>query len=224
MTASAIAKDQPWLPYVAPIVAYVTLTSLEALVPAAAYPLAYAAKAVLVTIVALLFRGAWRDIRPDWRPVPLAVLVGIAAWVLWVGLDLWPGYPHLGGRQSFNPFAAIADPAERALFLLVRLYGLVILVPLIEELFWRGFLLRYASRPENFLSQPIGTFLPVAALLVGFAFAVAHPEWLAAAATAALYTLLLGRTRSLFACIVAHVTTNLVLGLYVLLSGSWHYW
>ncbi|HEU4753920.1 MAG TPA: CAAX prenyl protease-related protein [Armatimonadota bacterium] len=222
--AAPLEKSRPWLPYVAPMLAFLGLSGLERLVPAAAYPLAYAAKVLLTAAVAFRFRSAWRDLRPEWKEVPLAAGTGLLALALWVGLDLWPGYPHLGTRAAFNPLEQLSGPAAQGLFLLVRLVGLALLVPLIEELFWRSFLIRYAITPEDFRATPIGKLTPAAALLTGFAFAAAHPEWLAAAVTAALYTWLLGRSRSVFACVVAHAVTNLGLGWFVLATGSWRYW
>lgn len=221
-------KERPagpdWLPYVAPMIAFVVLTSLEGMVPAGGYPIAYGVKIALVTTVAVLCRAAWRDLQPRGRDLAPAVGVGLLACALWIGLDRWPGYPHLGGRAAFNPFQAIPDPAGRAAFLAVRLFGLVALVPLIEELFWRSLLLRYVTRPEQFLAVPPHQFTAAAALVSGLGFTLAHPEWLAAAVTAALYTLLLKVTRSVFACVVAHAVTNCCLGIYVLATGAWAYW
>jgi uncharacterized protein len=61
-------------------------------------------------------------------------------------------------------------------------------------------------------------------LVVAGAAAVAHPEWLIAFIANAIYNLWLGRTRSLFATIVAHATTNAILGIYVLRTGNWQLW
>jgi len=219
-----LITSPPWLPYVLPLIAFVGLTSLEGMLPSSAYPLAYMGKIFLVTLLALLCRTTWSDFRPKTGDLLPALLVGVFAWVLWVGLDLWPGYPHQGERKGFDPYSTLPDPVFRQIFIAVRFYGLVLLVPLIEELFWRSFLLRYASRPEDFQSVPLHGFTLMAALFTGFAFAAAHPEWLAAAFTAALYLLLLRQTKSLFACFVAHSVTNLCLGVYILITHHWVYW
>jgi CAAX prenyl protease-like protein len=141
----------------------------------------------------------------------------------WVLIDKWVPYPHLGGRSAFNPFAAIGDPMLRTLFLAARFYGLVLLVPVMEELFWRSFLLRYATDPD-FRKLPVGAFSWTAFAIVAVMFGAAHPEWLVAVIAACAYALLLRQTRSLFACIVAHGVTNLALGVYVLATGDWKYW
>src|SRR5262249_19701311 len=91
----------PWLPYVAPVVAFLALTSLEGYVPKQGegpnstwYTLAYTAKVVVVAAVALACRSAWRDLRPMPGPRTLAVAVGLGLVValFWVGLD--PYYPR----------------------------------------------------------------------------------------------------------------------------------
>lgn len=215
---------QPWLPYAVPLILFVLLSSVEASLGVGLYPVAYAVKILVVTVGAYLAREVWADVRPHSRELLPAMLIGIGVCVLWVGLDRWPGYPHLGTRQAYNPFEAIGDPGLRTLFLAVRFFGLVLLVPLIEELFWRDFLLRFLSTREDFRGRAPHQFTLEAAAISGAAFAFSHPEWLAGAVTAAAYTGLLAWRKSVFACVVAHATTNLCLGLYVLQSGEWKYW
>jgi hypothetical protein len=101
--------------------------------------------------------------------------------------------------------------------------GLVALVPLVEELFWRSFLIRWLIDPD-FEKIPIGRVTPMAAEVTSVAFALAHPEWLPAVLTGALWAWLLWQTRSLTACLVSHVTANLALGIYVIVTGDWKYW
>ena len=112
----------------------------------------------------------------------------------------------------------------RAAFLAVRFFGLVVIVPIIEETFYRGFLLRYVTDLDDFRRAQTGTF-SLGALGINVAlFAFSHPEWLAAAIFALAMCGLLARTKNLFACIVAHAVTNLLLGLYVIHYGAWQYW
>ncbi|QEH33611.1 CAAX amino terminal protease self- immunity [Aquisphaera giovannonii] len=212
------------LPYVAPMFAFLALTSLEAYLPEGWYPLAYAAKVAIVSMVAIYFRAAWSDLRPLPRigAVTLAVVVGLIVYVLWVRLDgLYPPLSFLGKRTGFDP-TAIPSGGRQA-FIAVRLFGLVLLVPLIEELFWRSFLMRWIINP-NFLEVPVGRVTPAAAGITSAAFALAHPEWLPAILTGLLWAGLLWRTRSLFACFVSHLVANLALGIHVLSTGEWRYW
>jgi CAAX prenyl protease-like protein len=114
-------------------------------------------------------------------------------------------------------------PAGRIGFVAVRMLGLVVVVPLIEELFWRSFLMRWVIDP-NFARVPIGRVTPLAAVVTSGLFALAHPEWLPALITGAAWAWLLWQTKSLSACFVSHAVANLGLGLYVLSTGAWKFW
>lgn len=218
----AEAKPTLWRGYVVPMVLFLILTQLEAYFPRQ-YVWVYIAKACIVTAALIVFRTTWKDIRPEARVLLPAILVGLAVFVEWVWLDKWVPYPHLGKREAFNPFIAVSNPSLRALFLAVRFYGLVLMVPVMEELFWRSFLLRYLTRPD-FDAIAVGAFSWGAFAIVAGAFGVSHPEWLVAVLCAVAYGLLLRQTRSLFACVVAHAVTNLALGIYVISTGAWKYW
>lgn len=215
-----VSRD--WIAYVAPMVVFVILTFLEPQFPKQ-YVWLTIGKALAVSATLIVCRSAWRDIRFDARMILPGLLVGLAVFAEWVLIDKGIPYPHLGTRTAFNPFLAIADPTQRALFLAFRFFGLVLLVPVMEELFWRSFLLRYITTPD-YATLPIGEFSWTAFAVVAALFGLAHPEWLVAVICACAYGLLLRRTRSLFACVLAHATTNLALGLYVLLTRDWRYW
>lgn len=202
---------------------FMAMTALEPKFPAY-YVWLYIAKVCVVTGVLVAFRAVWQDIRFEARVLLPAVLVGLAVFVEWILLDrVTPPLPFLSHRTAFDPFTAIANSGLRGLFLAFRFFGLVLLVPVMEELFWRSFLLRYLTK-EDFTSLPIGTFSASAFGIVAVAFGAAHPEWLAAIVCAIAYGLLLRQTRSLFACIIAHAVTNLALGVYVLAAHQWHFW
>ncbi len=108
-------------------------------------------------------------------------------------------------------------PAGRIGFLAVRMLGLVLVVPLFEELFWRSFVVRWIIDPDDFRKVPIGRVTPMAGAITAALFAVEHPaEWLPALLTGALWAWLLHRTKSVSACFVSHAVANLGLGIYVL--------
>lgn len=62
------------------------------------------------------------------------------------------------------------------------------------------------------------------ALIVTLLFALAHPEWLAAAVYCTLLNGLLYWKGDLWNCVVAHGVSNLVLAIYILFTGSWELW
>jgi CAAX prenyl protease-like protein len=228
-SASAVSDI---FPYVAPLFAYIGLSALETYLPRvdgepspAWYPLAYAAKLTIVVLVAWWYRATWRDFRPapTWRALVLAIVTGLVVWGLWIGLEgRYPMFAILGKRVGFNTDRLA--PGMRWAFLSVRMLGLVVVVPLVEELFWRSFLMRWLIDPDNWWKVPVGQVTLLAAGATSAAFALAHPEWLPALLTGLLWAALLWRTSSLAACAVSHATANLALGLYVIATGDWKYW
>ncbi len=156
-TPSSTAFSWPlWLPYVMPMAVFLILTALEGQIPskdgqidAFWYPIGYAVKVAVVSVVMWLCRSTWKDLRP-WPGVPamaVAVGIGLLVLVLWVGLDsYYPRFVVQGSRSAFDP-GRLSDSGRWA-FLAVRFFGLVALVPLIEELFWRSFLIRYIINPD----------------------------------------------------------------------------
>jgi len=209
--------------YAAPMVVFGTLTAVESLVPARSYPIYYVAKIAAVTAVLGYFRGPLGDIRPSWAVVPMAAAAGLVIVAQWVVIDQLVPYPHLGTRVGYNPFAGIHEPWVRGVFLLTRLYGLVLVVPVMEELFWRSFLLRYVTNAD-FTAVELGQFSVPAFWVVLALSASAHTEWLVAAVASAIFAWLLRQTRSLFAVVVSHALANAVLGGYILTTGRWQYW
>lgn len=225
-------SDWNWMPYVAPMACFLGLTACEGSLPGATaelaspwYPAFYAVKVALVAAVLAACRSTWRDYRPapGWGAAAVSVVVGILVAAVWVGVDGWyPSLPFLGKRIGFDPFAAIASPGGRFAFVAVRLLGLVVLVPFLEELFWRSFLMRWVINPE-IEKVPVGTVTLLSAAITSIAFAAAHPEWLPAALTGAAWAFLLARTRSLSACLISHATANLGLGVYAVVTGDWKF-
>lgn len=208
--------------YVVPMGLFLAFTYVEGLVPRWYVPL-YILKIAVVTAALGVCRRPLGTIRFDLATVPLALAVGAAVFLEWILVDRWVPYPHLGARSAFNPFAGIGSPWGRAAFIALTVYAMAVMVPVMEELFWRSWLIRYLTTPQWQAIAPWqysrNGFLGVAVL-----FGLAHTEWLVAVICAMAYAWLLRRTQSLFACIVAHGCTNLLLALYVLHTGSWKYW
>ncbi|MFO0892385.1 MAG: CAAX prenyl protease-related protein [Isosphaeraceae bacterium] len=212
------------IPYIVPMLAFLVLTSLEGSFPQGWYPVVYAAKVLAVAVVAWLCRRTWLDLKPVPRvaAAALAVATGVVVYLLWVGLEgFYPSLGFLGKRTGFDP--STLPPGWKWPFVAIRLFGLVLLVPLIEELFWRSFLMRWLINPD-FVKVPVGRVTPVAAAITSVAFAIAHPEWLPALLTGGLWAWLLWKTGSLSACVLSHAVANLALGLHVLATGDWKYW
>lgn len=219
------------LAYILPFVAFLVMTSVEQWEPIAKwYPAFYSAKIAIVLALWWAFRRRYPAVSAQsagWGV--LAGVVGVGAWIVLADMRLdavlpeWLAAWFVGERAAYNPFEAIASSAGQWAFVVVRLVGLAVVVPLMEEVFWRGFLIRYVI-DEDFERVPIGRMTAASFFLVTVLFAAVHPEVLAALVWGAGVNLLLYFTRSLWACIVAHATTNLLLGLYVVATGTWHLW
>jgi CAAX prenyl protease-like protein len=212
---------------------FAILTQLDGLLPQPStasprlyYPPFYAFKIAVVAATCWFYRSAWRDLLP-WpgiKSMALAIGLGLLVTLLWVGLDGWyPIWGEVGARAAFNPNRL--PPWSRFGFLAVRLLGMVLIVPLFEELFWRSFVIRWIIEPDKFEEVPIGQVTPMAGAITAGLFAIEHPaEWLPALMTGGLWALLLWRTKSVSACFVSHAVANLGLGIYVLMRGAWKFW
>jgi CAAX prenyl protease-like protein len=225
-----VASLWTFLPYAAPMLAYVLLSSAESYIPEdrqeSWYPIAYAVKVAIVLVIMLLGRSAFRDLiaLPGPGGWALAIGIGLGVTAVWVGIDgVYPPLPFLGGsREGYDP--SVLSPAARWAFIAIRLFGLVVLVPVFEELFWRSFLMRVVIDTDDFRRVPIGRVTPLAAAITSVGFMLVHPEWLPALLTGLAWAWLLHRTRSVSACVVSHLVANLALGLYVLTTGAYHFW
>lgn len=152
-----------------------------------------------------------------------AIGIGMVALALWIApqvLSIQP--PRLDG---FNPFL-FRD--HYPLFLLVvffRFFRSVVVVPLLEEIFWRGYLLRDLI-DHDFTKVAFGTFswISFGVVTVGFCLEHASSDWPAAIITGVLYNWVAYRTKSLSACVIAHAVTNLLLGFYIMATKQWGFW
>lgn len=209
--------------YLAPLLVFGVFTAVEGLLPPWLYPWVYAVKIAAVVITLKIAPQGLQRIHPSAREILPACGVGILVFAQWILLDKWIWYPSLGTRMGFDPFHAFQSGAAVWMFLAVRLVGLVALVPIIEELFWRGFVLRYFTN-ENFESVPVGTYSTRAFWIVAAGSAATHPEWPVALIAGIAFALLLRSTRSLFAVVVAHAVANAALGAYIIVTHDWRYW
>jgi len=209
--------------YCVPLILFGVFTEIETRVPIALYPSVYVAKLCAVMLALAAYRWTLRDLRPSRLVLAPAFLAGLIVCAQWVWLDKWVPYPHFGSRVAFNPLNAFQHSSGVAAFLFARFWGLVVIVPVMEELFWRSFLIRYLT-DQDFRKIPIGQYSAGAFWLVAGLSGLAHPEWLVAVVASAAYSWLLGRTGSLFATVMAHAVTNAALGVYVLVSRDWQYW
>ncbi len=150
----------------------------------------------------------------------LSILVGVVVFILWINMD-WD-FATLGASRGFDP-TLIADDGVRSSLIVFRLLGAALVVPIMEELFWRSFLLRYIINAD-FSKVAVGLFSWPSFLLGAALFGLEHNLILAGVMAGVAYSLLLYRTKSIAQCVLAHAVTNLILGIYVLQTGQWQFW
>jgi len=184
------------------------------------YPLrVVAVGAVLWTLKDTLPRGTWQW--RDWRATALPVVIGVVTFALWMLLAPATAGPAEAVAAG-DPFAMTQPWAS--LWLLFRVAGSTITVPIAEELFFRGFLSRRCIS-EDVDRVPLGQFSWFSCAVSSVAFGLLHGEaWLAGTVAGLLFTAALSWRRRLSDAVVAHATTNALLSGYVIATGSWSAW
>ncbi len=225
----ALSLNRAAIARIAPFAAFMVLLALRGALPAGGLAgidprWAYA---LTLPVVGGLLAWFWRDygefarqLRPSAGEVGLGVGVGLVVFALWIRLDApWMtlGSPSAG----FVPVDA-AGHVEVSL-VVVRWIGAALIVPVMEELFWRSFLMRWIvdARFESVVPQRVG---PKAVVLSTFVFMLAHTLWLAAIVAGLAYAWLYIRTGKLWVPVIAHAVTNGVLGAWVIMTGQWAFW
>jgi CAAX prenyl protease-like protein len=243
-------RNEQWLIYCLPFLVYMAVGMLEPAAPIGGvfeqphgltsfiaynlYPYIYSLK---IGLTCLAIAWVW----PGYRQFPfklngLALVVGVVGAVLWVAINKGQQrIPHqfltdmglgaltkLGLRPGFNPLDQMRDdPALAWSFLAIRFFGLVLVVPVIEEFFLRGFVMRFVVEVD-WWKVPFGKVTPLALVAGTGVPMLMHPqELLAAFVWFSMVTCLMVRTRNIWDCILAHSVTNLLMGLWVLYSGDW---
>ena len=197
----------------------------------------------LQTVVCLgllwFFRKSYnlRPVRGLWFGALIGVLV-IVVWVVpsvlyhplgvadWPVPGVWKYFGLTERKEGFDPTIFSGQPFWFGAAVFMRFVRMVVVVAFVEEIFWRGFLMRYIIDRDDFRKVPFGTFKPAAFWLTVILFAAVHlpPDWLAAIFCGAAFNWVAIRTKSLTACVIAHAAANLVLGIYVMLTKEWGFW
>jgi len=175
--------------------------------------------------------GAWMiwEMRPfvsemRWAFSWEAVVVGAGVCLLWVGLDNF--YPKIGETAgSWNPFQEFEGAVELGwVFVIVRIAGSSIVVPPLEEVFYRSFFYRSIARAD-FQSVPLGHFSLTPFLVTSVVFGLVHPQqWLAGIVCGMAYQWLVIQKNRLGDAMTAHAITNLLLGIWVVWKEAWQFW
>jgi uncharacterized protein len=211
-------------PYVLPFATLLALLGVTKYLPLP-HEWGYPVRTLIVTAVLLAVSRKEIRLRPS--RVQTSVLVGIAVFAIWVAPDLlFPGYREHWLFRNFLTYAGPGSPAlpPGGVFLWFRFAGSALLVPIVEELFWRAWLMRRLIAPD-FERVALGAFTGYSFWLTAVLFASEHgPYWEVGLAAGIAYNWWMVRTRSLADCILAHAVTNACLAGYVVSGAKWQYW
>ncbi len=192
----------------------------------------------LLSLALLLWLRPWRWYSPArLRNVPLAVGVGVLVFVVWVLPEFrfsseLPFWQEMYMRFGVFPPGQLVEKATNSIYapgnsgwplIVMRLIGSALVIAVIEEFFWRGFLYRWLVE-RNFLRLNLGQFDLEAFLVSTVLFGFEHNRWLVGIIAGMAYTWLMIRTRDIWAACLAHIVTNLILGVYVLSVGAYEFW
>jgi uncharacterized protein len=149
----------------------------------------------------------------------LAIAAGAAVFAAWLAFD--SGWAAFEAGKPFVPLAA--DGSLDPVLVALRLFGLVAVVPVMEELFWRSFLMRWIDR-RDFLAADPRRASGLAFLLSSALFASEHALWFAGLLAGVAYAALYARTGNLRLAIASHAITNGLLGAWILATHDWRFW
>ncbi|MCB9362708.1 CAAX prenyl protease-related protein [Candidatus Woesearchaeota archaeon] len=168
------------------------------------------AKIVIVsTLLAIWNKDFFKRI--DFEALPIFVGASIA--VIWIAIDKL--YPHIPDFESIPDYDIVT--------IALKLFISIAIAPIVEEIFTRSFLIRWIIA-FDYKSVPVGKFTWMSFIITVLFFGLAHDRWLAGIITGIALNLLLYHKKEIGPCILAHAVANLVLGIYVISTGSWYFW
>ena len=213
----------PVLARVVPFVIFLALTFCQGKLGAASAYWFYLIKTLVGVWLIYEMRPHVSEMR--WAFSWEAVVVGVAVVVMWVGID--PYYPKFMKTGSTGNPAETFGPHSPLVwfFNIVHLLGMTLVVPPLEEIFYRSFVYRYIASP-NFLAVPMNRFIPLSFFATIVIFGISHNEWLAGILCGAAYQWLVIRKNRLGDAMTAHAITNFLLGVYIVWHGgtAWRFW
>ena len=211
----------------APFAAFMALLALRGYLPDSASLDSRWIYGLSVLVVDGLLAWYWRGYGelarqnlPSAREALLSSAVGLIVFGLWINLDA-PWMQLSEPSAGFLPLDLQGQPIWP--LIAVRWIGAALIVPVMEELFWRAFLMRWIESPSFETVDPRRIGLKAIALST-FVFMLAHTLWLAAILAGLAYAWLYRRTGKLWCAVIAHAVTNGVLGIWVVQTGQWQFW
>jgi CAAX prenyl protease-like protein len=211
----------PEFPRVFPFALFLVLTFLPALFGEVSRYWLYLAKTAVGAWLVWEMRLFVKEMK--WAISWEAIVVGVGVCVMWIGIDsLYPKFSEAG--KPWNPQAQFGQSMAAWFFIAVRLLGSSLVVPPLEEVFYRSFLYRYFIRTD-FLSVPLSRLHPLSFIVTSVIFGAEHEnQWLAGVFCGLAYQWLVIRKNRIGDAMTAHALTNFLLGVWVVWRGDWKFW
>lgn len=204
-----------------PFIGFIGLLAAEPLLKAGlisaglSVHLAYALRILFAICMLWYYRQYYTELvpRPTPRQVCWALICGLLVFALWIlPYPAWLGHKASGSMVISDLF-----------WLTCRWAGSALVVPVMEELFWRSYLMRKLDA-SAFMAVSPGSVSAYAVLASSVLFAVEHQLWFTGLLAGLVYAWLYRRYQVLWVSVLAHMTTNAVLGMWVIAGGHWQYW
>lgn len=222
LISPAMARIVPFAVFMAFVVAGSLLAAAPEVLRAWDLRQLFTVRAVVVMLLLIAFWRGYSELRDTalpWRQTATAVVAGLAVFCIWISLD--QPWATFGETPGFDPTRA--DGSMDWTLVAFRMLGLALVVPVMEELFWRSYLLRWIQQ-QDFLALDPHKIGMRAILITAVLFASEHNLWLAGLIAGLVYNFVYVRTGNLWMPIISHATTNAVLGVWILATGNWQFW
>ncbi|QEH31772.1 Transmembrane exosortase (Exosortase_EpsH) [Aquisphaera giovannonii] len=213
------ARESPTEPYLLPIMA-ILVVAMASRGLVAGFDVLYPLRVVAGGAMLLAYRPRDARLRPSasWQ----AFALGGAAFVAWMALEsLGRGGPPPEALARVTP--PPMSPALLAGWLAFRVLGSALVVPVAEELAFRGYLTRRLIAPD-YWNIPVGTYSHSSFVISSALFGMLHDRWAAGVAAGMIYAAALYRRGELSDAVAAHATTNAMIAAAVLITGDWSLW
>jgi exosortase E/protease (VPEID-CTERM system) len=217
LAAAAPGASSPTVAYLAPLATILAIALMTGSFTSG-FDGFYPVRVLAAAAVLWRFRRDHVALRWSWSWP--AASIGAATFLVWMALE--PRTISDAGAALSAGLAALS-PAGANVWLAFRVVGAVVTVPLAEELAFRGYLTRRLIA-EDFVSIPPGRFTWLSFLVSSALFGALHGRWIAGTLAGMLYALALYRRGALADAVLAHATTNALIAVYVLATGSWSLW
>ena len=173
----------------------------------------YSLKVVAVGLCLWVFRDVYRGFIA--RVDALALAAGAVVGVLWIVTA-----PAVADGGEVGAWIASQSMWLATLWLAIRAIGSVVMVPIAEELAFRGLLHRWLIS-RDFETVDFATFSWLAFVVSSLLFGLMHQRWIAGALAGAVFALVMYRSGRLSDPIAAHMTANAIIIAWAIAAQNW---